>query len=567
MFSFFLPRLKAHRKGCCYKFLDEELLDHGPEHDFSVELLAWAIQRASCPMSSIETYLKKYDRTSLRSKLQVPFGDDSTGYEYPILFFAVERNSAQLISLLCNAGANPCDRAVPSFLPVLAYCVLSAEYQVTDTTDALIALLAAGAPSTDVPSDMWENYVEAPKTTEAINDKPKDKSLRKKPRDDWCKPEIRRALCRTLTLMQRYCLWKASHLAKTTVVTNQIAEAFDIRELFEIHYHIVGQLPAAQQVIDEITCHLLSGFRKPLVLLFAGPSGHGKTELASRMGDLLSLDIHHVDCTEMKHETDIFGPKHPYHGSREGSPLNNFLAEHAGLKSVVFLDEFDKTTDEVRKAMLLVLDSGIYTNRIDGKRLDCSTTMWIMATNQGQEQIQSFWDKHLQDLPEERQLSVPLNSLQSSLRRVFIEDFGAPLTGRIFSIVPFFPFTANEQAVVAYTFMRKLRNEVRKKIDIETRQFVRHIHLHFPDDGQLARHIVMEGYEADTGARSLDGEVVRQVEHKLMREFLNGEQQVTDDVDKKHLYKYDVRVVDGPAGLQETEVRKAGTTMLQFQVD
>lgn len=367
--------------------------------------------------------------------------------------------------------------------------------------------------------------------------------------------------------MQRYCLWKASHLAKPTVVTNQVVEAFNVRKLFEIHYHIVGQLSAAQQIINDITCHLLSGFRKPLVLLFAGPSGHGKSELASRMGKLLALDIHHVDCTEMRRETDIFGPKYPLSGHLEGSPLNNFLAEHTGLKSVAFLDELDKTTDEVRRAMLLVLDSGIYTIRIDGKRLDCSKTIWIMATNQGQEQITTFWEKHFQNVPEEHQLSVPMNTLQSGLRRVFIDDFGAPLTGRTFSIIPFFPFTANEQAVVAYTFMRRLRNEVRQKIDIKAKQFVRHIHIHFPDDAQLARHIVMEGYEADTGARSLDGEVVRQVEHKLMREVLNGEQQITDDVDEKQLCKYVVRVVDGTAGLQETEVRKAGTTMLQFQDD
>ena len=115
--------------------------------------------------------------------------------------------------------------------------------------------------------------------------------------------------------------------------------------------------------------------------------------------------------------------------------------------------------------------------------------------------------------------------------------------------------------------MRELRNEVRKKIDVEARQFVRHIHLHFPDDGQLARHVATEGYQLDTGARSLYGEVVRQVEHKLTREFLDGEEQITDDVEENQLCKYDVRVVDGPAGLQETEVRKGGTTMLRFPVD
>lgn len=85
----------------------------------------------------------------------------------------------------------------------------------------------------------------------------------------------------------------------------------------------------------------------PLVLLFTGPRGHGKTELAKRMGSLLSLDIHLVDCTGMKFETDLFGPKPPYQGHEQGSPLNNYLAENVGQRKVVFLDEFEKTTAEV----------------------------------------------------------------------------------------------------------------------------------------------------------------------------------------------------------------------------
>jgi hypothetical protein len=37
--------------------------------------------------------------------------------------------------------------------------------------------------------------------------------------------------------------------------------------------------------------------KTPLVLVFAGPSGHGKTELARQLGHLLSLELEVVDCT------------------------------------------------------------------------------------------------------------------------------------------------------------------------------------------------------------------------------------------------------------------------------
>ena len=60
------------------------------------------------------------------------------------------------------------------------------------------------------------------------------------------------------------------------------------------------------------------------------------------MATLLSLDLLVVDCTEMRHETDIFGPKAPYHGSEKGTPLNNYLAQWSGKRAVVFLDEYGK---------------------------------------------------------------------------------------------------------------------------------------------------------------------------------------------------------------------------------
>ena len=559
----FLPlvsRSHALAEECCHECSDEELLAHSVDHECSIELLAWAIQQPSHSVSSIETYLRRYSSFRLRSALTTSVESDSAGEIYPILFFAVERNSPPLVSLLCRAGASPHMPARPSLLPLLAYCVISAEYKITDTTETLVALLSAGANADDIPRDMWENYVEAPKMIDPDQDEP----LASK-RYKWRTAEIRKALCRNLTLLQRYYLRKADLLPKETEVTKQVAEALRIENVFQVPYHIVGQLPAVRKLIDQLTSYLMMSSHGPLVLLFAGPSGHGKTEVACQVGDLLSLDRLHIDCTEMEHESDLFGPKAPYRGYEQGSPLNNFLAEHTGCRSVVFLDEFDKTTDDVRKAMLLVLDTGHYRNRIDSKQLDCSKAIWIMATNHGEEDIKRFWDEYLVDQPEERQLSAPVRILEAQLKRRFIDAFGAPLTGRVSSIIPFLPFTKNEQAVIAYTFMRKLKEEIRKPIDVDANRFVGDSHLNFLDDGQIARNIASLGFIPEIGARSLHNEVNAQVEQRLAGVVLQGHERIEDTVDETKLSRYDVRLVDGLEGEKELEVKKAGTTRLQLR--
>jgi ATP-dependent Clp protease ATP-binding subunit ClpA len=65
-----------------------------------------------------------------------------------------------------------------------------------------------------------------------------------------------------------------------------------------------------------------------------------------------------IDMSKIQHTMSLFGAAAPYEGSREGSPLNNYLARHTSERCVVFLDEFDKTNREVRQSLLTILDSG-----------------------------------------------------------------------------------------------------------------------------------------------------------------------------------------------------------------
>lgn len=88
---------------------------------------------------------------------------------------------------------------------------MRAEYDMSDTTDSLVTLIAKGADPKDVPKDMGHEYLKAPHKDKA------DRIDAANAQDRWCIQEVREALCRTLNLLQRYILWKAERITKSSV--------------------------------------------------------------------------------------------------------------------------------------------------------------------------------------------------------------------------------------------------------------------------------------------------------------------------------------------------------------
>lgn len=410
---------------------------------------------------------------------------------------------------------------------------------------------------------MWCDYTKNPHRI-GINPTPEASSTKYR----WCSTDVRAALCRNFNLLQRYHFKMASLLPRQTQRQKQVAETFNLTPLFEIPYQIIGQRLAAKTVSEHLLSHALHQIDTPIVLLCTGSSGIGKTELSKQMGELLSLPFLKVDCTHLHYETDLFGAQAPYHGWQDGSPLNNFLTDCNGQKAVVFLDEFDKMDRSVYKSLLLPFDEGFYKDRREqGKPLDCSKIIWVLASNQGEAIIQQFWDDHLADKPEHHQLMVPLDSLRHSLERSFHVTLGAPLTGRLTAIIPFMPFSIEERAVTTYKFMRKVFNESRKDINVQDKQLARHLYLNFVDDGQLASHISEKYYFPELGARSLQKGVNTQILHRLTSAFLENGDEITDEMNSKPLECYDVRVEDLKGGFKEITVKANGTKSVQRRSD
>lgn len=87
-------------------------------------------------------------------------------------------------------------------------------------------------------------------------------------------------------------------------------------------------------------------------------------------------------------------------------------------------------------------------------------------------------------------MKAPLDVLKKDLRDFFERSTGAPLIGHTTAIVPFFPFTPAEQAVVAHTFLLKEIQNCRLPIDLAEDKLVGDLHISNLDDGKLRSLLV-----------------------------------------------------------------------------
>ncbi|KAI9294043.1 hypothetical protein K502DRAFT_350388 [Neoconidiobolus thromboides FSU 785] len=131
---------------------------------------------------------------------------------------------------------------------------------------------------------------------------------------------------------------------------------------------------------------------KPLVFLFLGSSGVGKTELAKQIANYTHKNNEtngfiRMDMSEFqsKHEVAKFiGSPPGYVGYEEGGQLTEKLSQCPN--AVVLLDEVEKAHPDVLTIMLQVFDEGRLT---DGKGtiVNCKDAIFIMTSNLAQQEI------------------------------------------------------------------------------------------------------------------------------------------------------------------------------------
>ncbi len=117
--------------------------------------------------------------------------------------------------------------------------------------------------------------------------------------------------------------------------------------------------------------------------LFAGPTGVGKTEVATQLADNLGVELLRFDMSEYmeKHAVSrLIGAPPGYVGFDQGGLLTDGVDQHPHC--VLLLDEIEKAHPDVFNILLQVMDAGKLTDH-NGRTVDFRNVILIMTSNAG----------------------------------------------------------------------------------------------------------------------------------------------------------------------------------------
>ncbi len=154
---------------------------------------------------------------------------------------------------------------------------------------------------------------------------------------------------------------------------------------------VFGQERAIEVLTDAIRLSRsgLGNERKPVgSLLFAGPTGVGKTEVTLQLAKALGVELLRFDMSEyMERHTvsRLIGAPPGYVGFEQGGLLTDAVIKHPYC--VVLLDEIEKAHSDVFNLLLQVMDNGSLTDN-NGRKADFRNVILVMTTNAGVQETQ-----------------------------------------------------------------------------------------------------------------------------------------------------------------------------------
>ena len=179
-------------------------------------------------------------------------------------------------------------------------------------------------------------------------------------------------------------LTKICRVPIETVETDDLAGLATLEE--RLKARVFGQDEAIKQVVNAVKFSKagLSDEGKPLAsLLFVGPTGVGKTEIARSLADELGVKLVRFDMSEYaeKHAVaKLIGSPAGYVGYEEGGILTEAIRKNP--TSVLLLDEIEKAHPDIFNVLLQVMDYATLTDN-QGRKADFRNVCIIMTSNAG----------------------------------------------------------------------------------------------------------------------------------------------------------------------------------------
>jgi len=246
-----------------------------------------------------------------------------------------------------------------------------------------------------------------------------------------------------------------------------------------------------------------SGLReetKPIgSLLFAGPTGVGKTEVTAQLAKLLNIDLIRFDMSEYMEShavARLIGAPPGYVGYEQGGLLTE--AVNKSPHAVLLLDEIEKAHPDIFNLLLQIMDHGTLTDN-NGVTADFRHIIMIMTSNAGTRSLEKSTIGFAKQ-------SKDTSDSMEEIKRIFSPEF----RNRLDAVILFKHLTEEVVSCVTDKFISEL------EVQLE----VRNVNIVISKSAK--RWLSEHGYDRSMGARPMARLIEREIKKPLASELLFG---------------------------------------------
>ncbi|MBD5473102.1 MAG: AAA domain-containing protein [Lachnospiraceae bacterium] len=296
-------------------------------------------------------------------------------------------------------------------------------------------------------------------------------------------------------------------LSKTCHIPKQVVEKDETQALATLERRlqscVFGQDEAIAQVVNAVKfsrAGLLEDGKPLASLLFVGPTGVGKTEIARSLAREMGIRLIRFDMSEYEEKhavAKLIGAPAGYVGYEEGGLLTEEIRKNP--HAVLLLDEIEKAHSDIYNILLQVMDYATLTDN-QGRKADFRNVIVIMTSNAGASRIGThrigFGE---QDIKEE--------AIMEEVKRIFQPEF----RNRLNRIVVFHGMDDEMAGQVVEKKLKELAQMlVRKNVELSVSK-------------EAKKLVKRKGISTEFGAREIERVIQGEIKPLLVDEILFGE--------------------------------------------